>query len=43
VNSRRSRFVKFNATAMALRATVLLVSAIAHITFTGLSAVDMTL
>jgi hypothetical protein len=61
VNSRGSRFVKFNSTAMALLATVLLVSrgasakdhkakesdnqarVVAHIAFTGQSAVDMAM
>lgn len=61
MNSRRGRFVKFNSTAMALLATVLLVSGgasakdhkakgsdsqarvVAHIPFTGLSAVDMAI
>jgi hypothetical protein len=61
VNSRGSRFVKFNSTAMALLATVLIASAgaaakdhkskesdnqarvVAHISFTGLSAVDMAM
>ena len=61
MNSRGSRFVKFNATAMALLATVLLVSGgasakdhkaqgsdnqagvVAHISFTGLSAIDMAM
>lgn len=61
MNSRGSRFVRFNATAMALLATVLLVSGgasakarkarvsdnqarvVAHIPFTGLSAIDMAM
>jgi hypothetical protein len=61
MNSRGSRFVKFNSTAMAVLATVLLVSGgalakdhkakgsdsqarvVAHISFTGLSAIDMTM
>jgi hypothetical protein len=61
VNSRRSRFVKFNSTAMALLASVLMVSGgasakdhkgkgsdnqarvVAHIPFSGLSAVDMAM
>jgi len=61
VNSRGSGFVKFNSTAMALLASVLLVSGgasakdhkakvsdnqarvVAHISFTGLSAIDMAM
>lgn len=61
MNSRGSRFVKFNSTAMAVLATVLLVSGgasakdhkakesdsqarvVAHIPFTGLSAIDMAM
>jgi len=61
VNSTKSGFVKFNSTAMALLASVLLVSggasakdhkakgsdnqarALAHISFTGLSSVDMVM
>jgi len=61
VNSRGSRFGRFNSTAMALLATVLLVSGgasakdhkakgsdnqarvVAHISFTGLSAIDMAM
>jgi hypothetical protein len=61
MNSRGSRFVNFNATALAVLATVLLVSAgasakahkakvsdsqarvVAHIPFTGLSAIDMVM
>jgi hypothetical protein len=61
VNSRGSGFVKFNSTALALLATVLLVSGgasakdhkakgsdnqarvVAHISFTGLSAIDMAM
>src|ERR1700739_2632020 len=61
MNSRGSRFVRFNSTAMALLATVLLVSSgasakdhkakgsdtqarvVAHISFTGLSLVDMAM
>lgn len=61
MNSRKSGFVKFNSTAMALLASVLLVSggasakdhkakesdnqarALAHISFTGLSSVDMVM
>lgn len=61
MNSRKSGFVKFNSTAMALLASVLLVSGgasakdhkakvsdnqarvVAHISFTGLSAIDMAM
>ena len=61
MNSRGSRFVKFNSTALVLLATVLLVSGgasakdhkakgsdnqarvVAHISFTGLSAIDMAM
>lgn len=61
MNSRGSRFVRFNSTALALFATVLLVSGgasakahkakgsdnqarvVAHIPFTGLSAIDMAM
>ena len=61
MNSRGSGFVKFNSTALALLATVLLVSGgasakdhkakgsdnqarvVAHISFTGLSAADMSI
>jgi hypothetical protein len=61
VNSKRSKFVRFNSTALALLATVLLISAgasakehkdkrsanqahvVAHISFSGLSSVDMSL
>jgi hypothetical protein len=61
VNSRGNRIVKFNSTALALLATVLLVSGgasakdhkakgsdnqarvVAHISFTGLSAIDMAM
>ena len=61
MNSRRSKFVKFNSAALALLATVLLVSGeasarghklkgsdnqaqvVAHISFAGLSAVDMAM
>jgi hypothetical protein len=61
VNSRGSRFVKFDSTALVLLATVLLVSGgasakdhkakgsdnqarvVAHISFTGLSAIDMAM